>query len=192
MYERLNNDLEKWKESLMDLRLKYYFLTYLPNFLISELNDAIERRFKDGARAIVRRLKELRLLGEEISDRELDSVPEEDYFKHLDERCCEYMRIRLSAPKTRDVPSTQLLQKQKVVYKFVPSDLDLVKAIVSVFHSAGLQPSANDVLFCNDHTPLTNIETFILRALLFDHHLKQPQQQLERVFIIANVQRLGL
>jgi hypothetical protein len=59
-----------------------------------------------------------------------------------------------------------------VSYKIVNEEISLVKAIMIVFASAGLIPTSNDVMFCSDQTPLTILESFIMRAMLFDIKIK--------------------
>ncbi len=77
----------------------------------------------------------------------------------------------------------------------------LVRAILMVFASSGLLPTSNDVLFCSDLTQQTILETFILRALLFDvkiNHQKSGnsdqhlQLSNDKVFVIANFHKLNL
>jgi CRISPR/Cas system endoribonuclease Cas6 (RAMP superfamily) len=75
-----------------------------------------------------------------------------------------------------------------------------------VFAASGLLPSSNDVLFCTEKTPLTIIEAFIMRAVLFDSKMKNLKSNVQprdpelsrmpgyhdKVFFIANFQKLNL
>jgi hypothetical protein len=67
-------------------------------------------------------------------------------------------------------------------------------------------PSSNDVLFCTEKTPLTIIEAFIMRAVLYDTKMKNLKSNVQprdaelsktpsyhdKVFFIANFQKLNL
>jgi hypothetical protein len=60
-----------------------------------------------------------------------------------------------------------------VTYRIVADEISLVKAILTVFASAGATPTSHDVLFCTDQTANTNIETFIMRAMLFSKKMDE-------------------
>ena len=61
-----------------------------------------------------------------------------------------------------------------------------------MFTSSGMLPTANDILFCNEDTPITNIEAFIMRAILFQEKMKSLRAKnsavpiFTRAFVIAN------
>jgi hypothetical protein len=50
---------------------------------------------------------------------------------------------------------------QKVTYRHVADEMNMIKALVTVFSASGMLPMPDDILFCTESTAVTHLEAFI-------------------------------
>jgi hypothetical protein len=82
--EQLTSELEEWKKNLLKMRNKYYFLTFVPNSIISELLDCVDKNDQELVIKLLRKFKYLRLINPSITEAEYLNIPSTMILQHLD------------------------------------------------------------------------------------------------------------
>jgi len=82
--EQLTSELEEWKKNLLKMRTKYYFLTFVPNSIISELLDCVDKNDQELVIKLLRKFKYLRLINPSITEAEYLNIPSTMILQHLD------------------------------------------------------------------------------------------------------------
>lgn len=158
---------------------------------------------------ILKMFKDLKMINPRIEESDFQQVQGQDLFEKLHNICTQHMIDEL---KQRSQKLAALFEQKRLVKYLAPSaravfrcvseDVTLTKAIMTVCCSSQLVPSTKDVLFCNEHTSITNLQAFIMRAMLFEQKMKEYRTQMggsleivpliDRAFVIANFQRLSI
>eukprot|EP00347_Sterkiella_histriomuscorum_P007764 403347649 len=195
----LTTQLNSWKQFLHELRMKFYYLTMVPN---SKLQD-LSKYFLDPNEQSLENIESVfRFINPNIEVNQImQEMPcindEGDGNEATIEQCSKRLNQIFSENKCStkqmfyDAELNELKKKVitpgKVQIYSVSSEIDNINAIASIFSVSQFYPSMPQLMFCNKKTKLYEVECFFMRAILSPQRIKE-----QRVFILSNFQKLQL
>ncbi|CDW80585.1 UNKNOWN [Stylonychia lemnae] len=170
----------QWKQQLSQYRNNYYFLNYVPNHLVASLILISDEEFAEVQQKLIRyKIFKKSITFENgtspLQQMQLSWNEENNIYSDIDENIFEYQEDQ-----------NYSLQSGKALYRLVSDDLQLIKAVMSIFAIGKMLPVFDRLLFCNEDTQYSEVETFINRSFLFPNCKKSLKP-----FVIVNFQKLA-
>eukprot|EP00347_Sterkiella_histriomuscorum_P010832 403374756 len=183
-YKHLKDQYESLKKSLDIQRKRFYFLNYVPNQLVAQLNYPFQdhQQLEKVVQQLIKSkvFKNYFRIQSDIKDN-IQILQELQDFWEKENQINTEQEIEQSLRKDYGYQ----LQSGRVQHKLVSDNISLIKAVCSIFAISKMYPTFDRVLFCEEQTQLVELQTFVNRSIMYPSGPKASKP-----YVIANFQKL--